>query len=416
MKKFKRHSIILGLSLGVFSFVGKAQVKTLDDYINAAIANSPVLKDYNIQLQQNGIDSIMEGTDYKPQVGARGVAMYAPAYGQFGYDQAVTNGGEYDAVISVTQQIAPRKQLVLKRMLSASERNAINNEEKIEENDIRKEVTDKYLAVCLLQQKTAFYVQSDSFLVKEASVVKQLAEKGSYKISDYYALLVEEQSEQTQIKQLNIDLTESFDALNVLCGVIDTTAYKLTVPQIAPYQQNDSKMLLVYQKFQVDSTKLAQQNMLIDASYKPNLSWYADAGLEASQPNLIYKSFGNSLGLNLAIPIYDGHKRSLKHQYLQLSEDSRANYEHFFLMNYNARINSLAKQIADGNKLVMQLHEEDGQVQKWIKINEAEMAVGNVSVTDFLLSLKKNLEVKSELNEAQINQQLLQNEFNYWNH
>lgn len=416
MKLLNRHIILTAICVGLYCLTSVAQVKTLDDYVNAAIANSPVLKDYSVQLQQNGIDSIIAGTDYQPRVDARGVAMYVPTYGQFGYDQAISNGGEYDAVISVSQQIAPRKQLVLKRMLSASEHNAISNEAKIEENDLRKEVADKYLAACLEQQQAAFYIQSDSFLVKEAGVVKQLAEKGSYKISDYYALLVEEQSERTQINQINIGLTQSFGELNVLCGVTDTTQYKLTIPHIEPFKQNDIKQLLVYQKFQVDSAKLAQQNMLVDAGYKPSLSWYADAGLEASQPNLIYKSFGNSLGLNLSIPIYDGHKRTLKHQYLKLSEDTRANYEHFFMTNYTTRINSLAKQIADGNKLVMQLHEEDMQVQKWIKINEAEMGVGNVTVTDFLLSLKKNLEVKSELNEALINQQLLQNEFNYWNH
>lgn len=399
-----------------FCLSASAQVKTLDDYVNAAIANSPVLKDYNVQLQQNSIDSMIEGTAFKPRVDMRGVAMYAPTYGQFGYDQAITNGGEYDAVISVSQQIAPRKQVTLTRMLSATERENIASEAKIEENDLRKDVTDKYLAVCRVQQQVGFYVQSDSFLLKEEKVVKQLAEKGAYKISDYYELMVEEKSERTQIEQLYLELTQSFGELNVACGITDTVQYKLAIPHIIPFKQNDIKQLLVYKKFQADSTRLAQQNELVDAGYKPSLSWYADAGLEASQPNLIYKSFGNSLGLSLSIPIYDGHKRSMKHQYLKLSEDTRAGYEQFFILNYMTRVNSLAKQIGDENNLVLQLQQEQKQVQQWMKVDEAEMSVGNISVTDFLLSLKKNLEVNSELDETLINQQLLQNEFNYWNH
>ena len=165
-----------------------------------------------------------------------------------------------------------------------------------------------------------------------------------------------------------------------------------------------------------DSTSLAQQNMLVDADYKPKLFWYADAGIEASEPNLIYKSFGNSLGLNLSIPIYDGHKRNLRHQTLKLSEDTRSGYEHFFTLNYQTRINMLAKQIEDENSLIIQLKDEQKQVDHWISVNKAELSVGNISVTDFLLSLKKNLEVKEALNEALINQQLSQNEFNYWNH
>jgi outer membrane protein TolC len=202
----------------------------------------------------------------------------------------------------------------------------------------------------------------------------------------------------------------------VLCGITDTTQYVLTVPHLEPFRQTDIKQLSVYKKFAADSTNLMQQDQLVDANYKPHLSWYADAGMEASQPNLIYKSFGNSLGLNLSIPIYDGHKRSLRHQSLKLSETSLNNYQHFFITNYNTRINLLAKQIADGNVLIVQLQTEQQQVQKWISINQEELAVGNISVTDFLLSLKKNIDVQNDLNQARINQQLLQNEFNYWNH
>lgn len=414
MKQIIKHSILL-IAI-TFCIKGYAQVKTLDDYVNAAIANSPTLKDYYIQLQQNGIDSSMQITAYKPQVNANGVAMYAPKYGQYGYDEAISNGGEYDAIVSVTQQITPRKQIKLTRMLSATERQAIASEAKIEENDLRKEVTDKYLNTCLLQQQVIFYKQSDSFLVKQDAVIKQLADKGSYKVADYYQLLVEEKSELAQIVQLYINLTQSFSELNILCGITDTTQYKLTIPHIEPFKQNDIGQLSAYKKFLADSTKLAQQNQLVDAGYKPKLSWFADAGIEASQPNLIYKSFGNSLGLNLSIPIYDGHKRTLMHQSIKLSEDTRSNYEHFFILNYSTRLNLLAKQIEDGNKLVVQLQDVQKQVEHWIKINEAELGVGTISVTDFLLSLKKNIEVKNDLSQALINQQLLQNEFNYWNH
>ncbi len=393
-----------------------AQVKTLDDYINAAIANSPVLKDYRAQLGQNKIDSMVEGSVYKPQVNFAAIAWYAPTYGQFGYDEAISNGGQYSAIVSVTQQITPQGQIRLTHMLSASERESISNESKMEENDLRKEVTNQYLNTCQLQQQMHYYIQSDSFLIKEEATVKALTERGAYKVSDYYELLVEQKSESTEITALNMELTSDFSELNVLCGITDTTRYKLAIPHIQPYRQNDIKQLAMYKKFQVDSIKLAQQNALVDAGYKPKLSWYADAGIEASQPNLIYKSFGNSLGLNLSIPIYDGHKKSLQHQSLKYSEDIRAGYANFFTQNYTTRINMLAKQIEDESKYIMQLQQEAKQVNDWTKINAEELAVGNISVTDFLLSLKKSLDVKNDMNVATINQQLLQNEFNYWNH
>ncbi len=106
----------------------------------------------------------------------------------------------------------------------------------------------------------------------------------------------------------------------------------------------------------------------------------------------------------------------MQHQSLKYSEDIRSGYEHFFISNYGTRISLLAKQIEDGDKLLVQMRLEEKDVNNWIKISEQELAVGNISVTDFLLAIKKDLEVKNDLTQALINQQLLQNEFNYWNH
>jgi outer membrane protein TolC len=412
--------IICSLFIVGGSIYTSAQVKSLDDYLNTAIANSPVLKDYRIQLQQNSLDSMMAGTAYKPQVNFDGVALYAPAFGPYGYDQTISNGGEVSAIVSATQQITPRKQIALTRMLSATEGQGISDEAQMELNDLRKEVTNDYLNTCLLQQRVTFYMQSDSFLTKEVETVKDLAGKGSYKISDYYELLVEEQSERSQIKDLLQDLTRSFSELNVASGITDTIENKLVVPSIEPFKQNDIRQLAAYKKFQADSIKFMQQNEIVDAGYKPKLSWYADAGYESTPYDISYfphyPRLGNSLGLFLSIPIYDGNKRNLQHQSLQLSEDTRANYEHFFMVNYTTRVNSLAKQIEGERKLVLQLQDELQQAEKWMRIDEDELGVGNISVTDFLMSVKKVLDVKNDLSEARITQQLLQNEFNYWNH
>jgi outer membrane protein TolC len=392
-----------------------AQVKNLNEYINAAIANSPSLKENALQQMQTGIDSSIAIADYRPQISANGVGYYAPVYGQYGYDQAISNGGEYAALISISQQISPRNEISLKRRLASDERSRLLADSKVKENELRKEVTDEYLNACLLQQRLVFYIQSDSFLTQQNKIVKMLADKGSYKISDYYELLVEEKSERTQIARLKIDMEQAFSVLNSSCGIMDTVQYTLPIPDIQLTEKTDVTQLAVYQEFRADSVKLTTQDKLVDAGYRPRFSWYADAGILASQPNLISRSIGNSIGLNLTVPIYDGDKRKLKHQSLQLSQDSRINYQNFFEQNYNNRIFFLAKQIVDSRKLIVQLQQEEQEVKHWIDIDQAELAAGNIPVTDFLLSLKKNLEVKNDLNEALINQQSLQNEFNYRN-
>jgi outer membrane protein TolC len=393
-----------------------AQSKNLEEYTNTALKNSPVLKDYYGQIEQNKIDSILTNSNYKPQVNLTGQALVAPTYGKYGYDEAITNGGNYEGIASVSQLIAPRKEINTNKKLSNVAHQSLSNQAKQAELQLRKDVADKYLAICLVQQQQIFVLQSDSFLVKELGIFKNLTEKGIYKVSDYYELLVEEQSEHSEIAQQNLQMLQAFSELNEACGITDTATYKLTIPKIEAYKQNDYRQLNGFQKFQVDSMQFAFQNQLLDAQYNPHLSWYADAGVEASQPNLIYRSFGNSFGLNLSMPLYDGHKKDLKHHSLKISDDIRANYESFFVQTYNTHTSMLAKQIDDASKIIIQLRKEEEQVDNWKKVNQTLLETANISITDFLLSIKKELEVKNNIVQAMINQQQLQNEFNYWNH
>ncbi len=393
----------------------KAQTKTLDDYLNTALKSSPVLKDYYGQIEQSKLDSAIIVSNYKPQVNLTGQALVAPTYGQYGYDEAVTNGGNYEAIVSVSQLIFPRKEINTNKKLSNIAHQSLSNQAKQTEIQLKKDVTDKYLTICLLEQQQIYFSESDSFLVHELVLLKNLTEKGIYRISDYYELSVEEQSERTELVKLKLDMVQSFSDLNEACGISDTTHYYLAVPQIQAFKQADYRQLTMFQKYQIDSSQISFQGKLLDAEYNPHLSWYADAGMEASQPNLIYRSFGNSIGLNLSMPIYDGHKKDLKYKSLKISDDTRANYQNFFIQNYNSHTSMLAKQLEDNLNLLIQLHKEEEQINNWRKVNEVQLAAGNISITDFLISTRKELDVKNEITQALINQQQLQNEFNYWN-
>jgi outer membrane protein TolC len=403
------------LSIGIFPSHLVAQAKNLDEYLNAAMANAPQVKEAYAKVEQSRIDSSVIGSAYKPQVNFNGEALTAPSYGQYGYDRAITNGGTYEALVSATQIIAPRKEININHTLSSYERQSLSVQAKQAEIDLKKSVTEKYINICLLQQQAAFYAKSDSFLVRESGTLKVLTDKGIYHMSDYYALLVEEQSERVQIAQLRVQMLQSFGDLNTTCGISDTGMYILSIPHLSVYNQKDVKQLLGYQKLQYDSLQYVSQQALLNAQYYPHLSWYADAGIEASQPDLIYRSIGNSLGLNLNIPIYDGHKKALKLKSIGISEGIRYNYQQYLIKSFSSQSASLIKQMENTDKLVAQLKQEELQVNEWIKVDEAQLNAGNISVTDFLIGLKKQLEVKNDIAQAIINQQLLQNEFNYRN-
>src|SRR5579871_7034143 len=88
-----------------------AQDKSLDYYVNEALHNSPLLKDYNNQSRSNLIDSLRIRASYKPQVGGNSTNSYAPVINGWGYDNAITNGANISELVGVTQSLVSRQNL-----------------------------------------------------------------------------------------------------------------------------------------------------------------------------------------------------------------------------------------------------------------------------------------------------------------
>src|SRR5258706_9990694 len=66
---------------------------SLDSYLQVALQNSPLLKDYQGQVQAGQVDSQIVRAGYPPQVTGTSVDNYAPVINRFGYDNAISNGG-----------------------------------------------------------------------------------------------------------------------------------------------------------------------------------------------------------------------------------------------------------------------------------------------------------------------------------
>src|SRR5690242_5489200 len=88
-----------------------AQKNTLDFYLTEGIRNSPLLKDYQSQIESNSIDSQRIRAQYHPQVTASSINSIAPVINGFGYDQAITNGGQLSGIVNVNQTIVSRGNL-----------------------------------------------------------------------------------------------------------------------------------------------------------------------------------------------------------------------------------------------------------------------------------------------------------------
>src|SRR6185312_2627004 len=78
-----------------------AQNKNLSFFINTAVNNSPQLYEYRNLILSNRIDSQLIIAGNRFQVSGNSNSYYAPVINGYGYDAAITNGQQLQALIAV---------------------------------------------------------------------------------------------------------------------------------------------------------------------------------------------------------------------------------------------------------------------------------------------------------------------------
>src|SRR5690349_10870340 len=96
----KRFIFYFLLLIPFYSF---EQNKTLDYYLSNAITNSPLLSDLKNQLLSNSIDSQILRAANGVQINANGNSYLAPIRNGYGYDEAITNGQQLQALLTATK-------------------------------------------------------------------------------------------------------------------------------------------------------------------------------------------------------------------------------------------------------------------------------------------------------------------------
>ena len=87
---------------------------TLNDYLQSAIKNSPVLAENRNQQSSLALDSMLFRAGLRPLVNFSAGGQYAPVFNGYGYDEIITNGGNYNALLGVNYTIPGKKYLASK--------------------------------------------------------------------------------------------------------------------------------------------------------------------------------------------------------------------------------------------------------------------------------------------------------------
>ncbi|HXS58101.1 MAG TPA: TolC family protein [Hanamia sp.] len=392
-----------------------AQNKDLNYFINNSIANNPKTTELQNLILANSLDSQLIKAGNRFQVTGSGNAYYAPVFNGYGYDVAITNGQQLSALVALNKQIYNKRNLSLQFKTLQIQKDSLNITAAISKQDIKKAIVTQYITTYGDQLQLDFNDEVIGLLTNEETLLKKLTQKNVYKQADYLSFLVTLQQQQLTRNQLLVQYKNNYATLNYLAGIIDTTTAPLNAPDIEVARNFDTLTSPFFLNYKIDSLRILNQRSLIDIAYRPKVNLFADAGYQSTFTILPYKNFGTNVGINLTIPIYDGHQRQIQYSKLNIEERTRQKQKEFFTSQFTQQIQQLQQQLNDLESLSGPINQQIKYLQTLIEVNGKLLETGDIKITDYVLALNNYITSKNLVVQNQIARYLVIHQLNYWN-
>jgi outer membrane protein TolC len=400
-------------------------------FLDSAKANSPILNKSANELKIKGLDlQQIENSFKKPQIAFESGVLLAPIFvhdnnktgfeivsqsadNYYGYDLGLSNGGQFSALVTLQQPITFKSQIDAYRENAGIIQQVNQNQFIINSHELEQLVTSQYI-ICLISK-----IQADNtlsllkILNEQLEIMQKLVQSSIYKHSDLLLLQIEQQDFKMNLSSQMSDYRTNLLDLYSLCGIKDTTI--VDIQNIDLQISADTVIVSNYYKsFKLDSLRVVSDLKIFEQNYKPHLSFFADAGLNASYlptPNRL----GFSCGITLKIPIYDGNQLKIER------EKSLINIQSIEYDKINFQIqqtNNKLKILNQIDNLTENLSIVDSQLisyGKLVEIYGKEINFGDVSIMDYKNLFKDINAKKQEKLMLEMQKQQLINLYNYWN-
>jgi outer membrane protein TolC len=405
------------LYLFAFLAIGSScfgQTKTLDGYLQQALKNSPLIKDLNNQVLSAQIDSVRIRAGFKPQVALNAGGLYAPVIKGYGYAPAITNEHSLNGLLTVSKTFIGKDYLGSQFAAIGLSQDSLQNSIKLSEQDLRRTIIGQYITAYGSLQQQQFNQEVVDLLKGEEDLLKKLTRNNVYRQTDYLAFLVTLKGAQLQLSQSKLQYKTDYATLNYLSGIADTSITGIAKPELQRAVIYDHSNSIFFKQYQLDSLRLANSRKLIDYSYRPKLSAFADGGYNSDLTSQYYKNLGASVGFSLTMPIYDGGQKKLAYKKLALEQETQQVYKAFYFNQYRQQINQLNQQIDEYDKLIAEINEQFKYAESLIKVNTQLMQTGDLKIADLILAINSYLSIKNQLAQNVISRLQLINQLNYW--
>ena len=406
--------IAASILIGCFTNA-KAQTNQLQYYIDIALQNSPLLRDYQNQVVLNKYDSLLLRAGFKPQVSGSSINTYSPVIRGWGYDAAITNGAGFASLVSVNKLIPNKKNTDAQFNNIKLQSQSITNAASISEQDLKRTIISQYITAEGSLQQLNVNKEISDLLTREEIILKKLTQSNVYKQADYLTFLITLQQQDLLVKQFSIQYKNDLNTLKYYCGITDTSTVILQSPEISIKALPGISQSVFFKQFELDSLKITNNKKLVDINYRPKVNLYADAGYNSSLAYSAYKNFGTSFGLSLIMPIYDGKQKQLQYSKIDITEKTRASYQSFFTSQYQQQISQLTKQLTAIEELITDINNQLKYIQALIDTDLKLFGSGEMKITDYILTLNNYINAKNLITQNKISRLQIINQLNYWN-
>ncbi|MGH2563430.1 MAG: TolC family protein [Ginsengibacter sp.] len=394
---------------------GIAQTKSLSYFVDSSLKNNPQLYEYHNLILSNSIDSQLIVAANKFQFTGNGNAYYAPVINGYGYDATITNGQQLSALVALNKQIYNKKNINLQFKNLQLQSDSLQVSSSITTHDIKKTIVTQYITTYGDQLQIDFNNEVIALLGNEEAILKKLTQQNVYRQSDYLSFLVTLQQQELTRSQLLVQYKNDYATLNYLSGITDTTTTTLAEPDISIAGNFIYDTSAFFLKYKIDSLQLVNQRSIIDIGYRPKVSLFADAGYQSTFILTPYKNFGTNVGINLSIPIYDGHQKQLQYTKINILERTRQRQKDYFTRQLTQEVQQLQQQLTALEGLTDPINKQIQYLETLINVNGKLLETGDIKITDYVLALNNYITSRNLVVQNKIARYQIINQLNYWN-
>lgn len=425
-----RITIILIAVASCFCKVAFSQ-NSLQNYIEFAEQNSPLLQKQENNKKIIDLDLKQFNAIYKsPNINLNSNAIFSPIISKdgntnklewvssgssdyLGYDLGASNGGQFQAMISVNQSLFTHKYIAAQQNKADILQERNSNVTQLTKAELKQVVTHQYI-LCVQSQKQKQNTQHTiQLLMEQIQQMREFVNTGIYKLIDLKLLEIELGNNQIEEERLNGLYLDNFNALNLLCGINDTTIFDLDEISLglnSPVQ----KPSLFTKQFRLDSLSVEAEQNIFNLQYLPQVSVFGDAGLNATyQPTL--NRMGFSVGIALKWNLFDGHQRKINDEKTIIQLSNIDTDRKYFENQNDIRKKNILIQIANLDKQLGLIDRQLSEYENLLELYQIEIKEGLISVLE-LKTLIREISVKQQIKtNTLMAKEILINSYNYWN-